>query len=110
MSVLNLLTKPARLRYVRTVGSDKYGQPVQETSFDSTFCYYRMQNTSIGDAVYQQEERLRVTLPADTDLSGLTGVEIDGVMLEPAGIPHKQWNPRTSDVQYVMVPVRLATS
>lgn len=110
MSLNAMLTKPVRLMYVRVVGKDDYGQPrVQKSTVDSK-CYYRLQNTAIGDAVYQAEERIKVILPADTSLDGLTGVQIDSTVYETSGVPHLQWNPRTQSNQYLMLQVRKATS
>jgi hypothetical protein len=110
MSLTSLLTKEASLRYELTVGKDEYGQPTTRRVDVPTTCYYRLQNTSIGDAVYQADERIRVTLAPSTDIDGLKGVSIDGVDYELAGVPHLQWNPRSKTVQYVQVQVRKAAS
>lgn len=110
MSLTGLLTKDATLRYAQTTGKDEYGQPIVRTVDVPTKCYYRLQNTSIGDAVYQADERIRVTLAPNTSLEGLKGVKIDGVDYEAAGVPHLQWNPRTKTVQYVLLQVRKAGS
>ena len=110
MSLNAMLTKPVDVLYSRVVGKDQDGQPrVQESSVKSK-CYYRLQNTAIGDAVYQTEERIKVILPADTSLDGLKGVKIDSTVYETAGVPHLQWNPRTQSNQYLMLQVRKATS
>lgn len=110
MTLRTLLTKDATIQYVRVVGKDSYGQPIVQTSEVSTRCYYRLQNTSIGDAVYQEQEKIRVVLPADTDLTGLRAVKIDHSVYEPAGVPHLQWNPRLQKNEYLMLPVREAKS
>jgi hypothetical protein len=110
MSLSSMLTKPVDVLYSRVVGKDEFGQPrVQETAVRSK-CYYRLQNTMVGDAVYQTEERIKVMLPADTSLDGLKGVKIDSTVYETAGVPHLQWNPRTQSNQYLLLQVRKAAS
>lgn len=110
MSIRTLLTKDATVQYVRVIGKDPYGQPITQKSEVQTKCYYRLQNTSIGDAVFQAEEKIRVILPADTSLDGLRGVKIDQSSYEVAGVPHLQWNPRLKRNEYLMLPVREAKS
>ena len=110
MSLIGLLTKDAELKYSKVVGRDSYGQPVTQDSVVPSKCYYRLQNTAIGDAVYLAEERIKVILPADTALDGLTGVKIDSLSFETAGVPHLQWNPRTKKNEYLMLQVRKAGS
>lgn len=110
MSLKGLLTKEASLRYEAVVGTDDYGQPMTRRVDVPTTCYYRLQNTSIGDAVYQADERLRVMLSSATDIDGLRGINIDNVDYELAGVPHIQWNPRTKSAQYIALQVRKAAS
>lgn len=110
MSLKGLLTKNAKLKYSRVVGKDSYGQPILQNSVVSSKCYYRLQNTMIGDAVYMAEERIKVILPAETSIDGLMGVDIDSLSFETAGVPHLQWNPRTQSNEYLMLQVRKAGS
>lgn len=110
MSLMGMLTKPATVVYSAPGGKDEYGQPVyRETSVDTT-CYYRLQNTVIGDSVYQTEEQIKVYFSADLKHEGITAVKIDSTRYEPAGVPHLQWNPRTQTNSYLMLSVRKAKS
>lgn len=105
-----MLTKPVTIVYSAPGGKDKYGQPVSRETRVPSKCYYRLQTTVVGDAVYQTEEQIKVYLPADTKPQHITGVELDGVNFEPAGVPHLQWNPRLSKNEYLMLSVRKAKS
>jgi hypothetical protein len=106
MSLADMLTKPTVLRYEKTLGQDDYGQPVVQSYTRNSTCYYRQQNTLVGDAVYQTREGIKVVLPADTSVDGFKGLSIDSEDYEVSGVPHLQWNPRTQNVEYVMVQVR----
>lgn len=110
MSLVGLLTKDAELTYSKVVGKDSYGQPIVQKKTVKSKCYYRLQNTAIGDAVYMAEERIKVILPAETPIDGLSGVKIDSLSYETAGVPHLQWNPRTQTNEYLMLQVRKAGS
>ena len=51
MSLKTMLTKPVTLVYSVPAGKDEYGQPVSRETRVQSRCYYRLQNTLIGDAV-----------------------------------------------------------
>jgi hypothetical protein len=104
-----LLTKPARLKYVFSRGEDQYGQPVFQTEYRDTKCYYRLMNTALGDAVSVSEMEIRVHLPATTTVDGLQGLSIDGTEYQPSGLVHRQWNPRRQRVEYLTLKVKRAT-
>lgn len=110
MTLQSMLTKPARITYSSPGGKDQYGQPVYRETTVDTSCYYRLQTTVVGDAVYQTEEQIKVYFPPSTKADGITAVQIDSTKYEPAGVPHIQWNPRTEQAQYLLLSVRKAKS
>lgn len=110
MSLKSMLTKPVTLVYSVPAGKDEYGQPVSRETRVQSSCYYRLQNTLIGDAVYQAEEQIKVYLLPDTKTDYLSAVQIDSTKYEPAGVPHLQWNPRLGRNEYLMVSVRRSKS
>lgn len=110
MSLKSMLTKPVTVVYARESGKDEYGQPVYRETSVNTTCYYRLQQTVVGDAVYQVEEQVKVYFAPDLDANHIKAVVLGGTRWEPAGAPHLQWNPRSASDQYLMLSVRKAKS
>ena len=105
-----LLTKDASLRYGTSTSVDDRGHPVVTASLTSVKCYPRQASTRIEDVGRVETSELTIVVPPSTTLEGLLGLSIDGEDYLLSGVPHRQWNPRTRQVEYVLLRVRRAVS
>lgn len=107
MGLLSLLTKTVTLHEPARPTVDVWNQPVVTWVDHQVNCYYRRLYSDDADGVgVVVTETYAVYLPAGTDVDEDWEVSLDGERYVVVGDVHRQWNPRTSQVEYVMVTVR----